>query len=400
MFKDYNKYLTTSVKVYLFVLVIIFILKLVGLDYFGLDTSNYIVNEIDVILDKIHFKKISFFIGIMIYQYLMVSIICRDNSKKMKLYNLCSTPITFAVQYAKLIWNNHPTTYILEFVYLAVLCKIYNKNIKVKDIIKKLFIMFILQFISNFTRNKADIQYEVNYVKNLILNLDYFVMMLLYQSVELKGGIVCQDIVGSFLLMKANLKKSLIRLQKNLHNFKYKPKQERIALSIYFTLSFIWNTLSIAVVLIVARLNHTFIECIFILTSFWLSKHTFGKAFHLKSMEHCFIVSNLTYYVLNRLTTPIGISVLVPVMLGVGLSYVTSKFVKDIYKPLYRGMPIEIFDRTILRVTDKNSLIYNICYEYYIGKKKAINLSMKYNYSEAGIRKILDNVNKKIKELN
>lgn len=222
MFKDYKRFFTTSVKVYLFVLIIIFILKLVGLDYFGLDTNNYIVNMIDVFLDKIHFKKMSFFIGIMIYQYLMVSIICRDNSKKMKIYNLCSTPITFIVQYIKLIGNNHPATYILEFVYLAILCKVYDKNIKVKDIIKKLLIIFILQFISNFTRNKGDIQYEVNYVKNLILNLDYFVMMLLYQSVELKGGIVCQDIVGLFSQMKVNLKNLPKKLLKNLHNFKAK----------------------------------------------------------------------------------------------------------------------------------------------------------------------------------
>ena len=40
MFKDYDKYLKTSLKVYLFVLVIIFIMKLVGLDYFGLDVNN------------------------------------------------------------------------------------------------------------------------------------------------------------------------------------------------------------------------------------------------------------------------------------------------------------------------------------------------------------------------
>ena len=38
---------------------------------------------------------------------------------------------------------------------------------------------------------------------------------------------------------------------------------------------------------------------------------------------------------------------------------------------------------------NKNSLKYNICYEYYIEKKLAVNLSMKYHYSEAGIRKIL-----------
>ena len=46
------------------------------------------------------------------------------------------------------------------------------------------------------------------------------------------------------------------------------------------------------------------------------------------------------------------------------------------------------------------SLKYNICYEYYIEKKLAVNLYMKYHYSEAGIRKILKMVNKKIKELN
>ena len=40
MFKDYNKYLSVSLKVYLFVLIIVFILKVVGLDYFGLDINN------------------------------------------------------------------------------------------------------------------------------------------------------------------------------------------------------------------------------------------------------------------------------------------------------------------------------------------------------------------------
>ena len=117
-------------------------------------------------------------------------------------------------------------------------------------------------------------------------------------------------------------------------------------------------------------------------------------------MFQCFIISNATYYVLNRITTPLGISIIVPIMLGVGLSYITSKFTKKLYKPLYRGMPKELFDESILKVEDKGSIKYNICYEYYIEKKMAINLSMKYHYSEAGIRKILKIINKKIKELN
>ena len=43
MFKDYNKYLKASLRVYIFVLIIVFIMKLVGLDYFGLETSNPII---------------------------------------------------------------------------------------------------------------------------------------------------------------------------------------------------------------------------------------------------------------------------------------------------------------------------------------------------------------------
>ena len=47
MFKDYNKYLSASLKVYLFVLVIIFILKLLGIDCFGLDVDNKTLVAID-----------------------------------------------------------------------------------------------------------------------------------------------------------------------------------------------------------------------------------------------------------------------------------------------------------------------------------------------------------------
>jgi hypothetical protein len=63
-------------------------------------------------------------------------------------------------------------------------------------------------------------------------------------------------------------------------------------------------------------------------------------------------------------------------------------------------MPKELFEETILKVVDKDSIKYKICYDYFIEKKSALNLSYKYNYSEAGIRKIKDRINNKIKELN
>lgn len=50
--KDFKKYLTVSMQVYLFVLVIVLILKVVGLNYFGLDLKNEVIIKIDAFLGK------------------------------------------------------------------------------------------------------------------------------------------------------------------------------------------------------------------------------------------------------------------------------------------------------------------------------------------------------------
>lgn len=398
MFKDYDKYLSASLKVYLFVLVIVFIMKLVGLDYFGLDESNKMLNSVNFFFNKHKLTFIFYFINLSIYQYLMTSIMCNDNSNKFKKFTLMTLPFTALLQYYKYLHINNPLIYILEFLYLFAICKIYNKKVKTKRIISTLIIIFILQLISNIVRGQNKIIYENDFIRNTIMNIDYFIMLIMYYEISLKGGITCQDQVGSYLLKKMNLKNLLKRLQANLHNFKKQTKENKIAIIIYLVLSLIWNIFTIFVVLLIATLNHTFIECIFILTSFWLSKRVFGKAFHLSSMAHCFIVSNLTYYILNRITTPLGISIFIPIALGVGLSYVTSKFVKKAYKPLYKGMPEKLFEETILKIVDKDSKKYKICYDFYILNQSDLSLSFKYNYSVAGIRKIKDRINVKIKE--
>lgn len=399
MFKDYDKYLSTSLKVYILVLVIVFIMKIVGLDYFGIDINNQKVIQIEQILERYKLTEISYFIVLMIYQYLMVSIIVKDNSKKLKIFTILTIPSTAILQHIKSIYVNSPLMFICEMGYIFAICKIYNKEAKAKDIIKKLLIILFLQFISYITRGKMDTLYESNYVSNLLLNLDYFIMLLIYQNIELKGGISCRDTVGSFSQKLTNLKRLPKQLQRNWRKFKQQDKVDKITFIIYFALTLLWNIFTFVIVLLVAMLNDTLIECIFIITSFWLSKRAFGKAFHLKSMIQCFIVSNITYYILNRITTPLGISILIPIMLGVGLSYVTSKLVKKTYKPLYRGMTKEMFEETILQIVDKDSLKYKICYDFYINKKSDLSLSMKYNYSVVGIRKIKSRINDKIKEL-
>lgn len=410
MFKDYNKYLKESLKVYAFLLVIIFIMKIVGLNYFGLDLDNKAFNYINsnFLNNKITLSMYNITL-IMIYQYIMISIICKNNTNKMRLINIYTFPFTLTIQLLKSLLIGSIFSLILELTYLYVLFIIINNltsKLKLKLFNKKFLIViilnFVFQFISSILRYKYSITCINNQVADMLLNLDYmFMMLILHKLYFEKGEILCtyQVVVGLFSQTRANLLKLPKRLQRSLHNFKALDKETKLTYIIYFILSLIWNTLTIIIILLVARLNNTFIECLFILTSFWLSKHTFGRPFHLPSMKQCFIISNLTYYILNRITTPLGISILLPIMLGVGLSYITSKLVKKTYKPLYKGMPNNLFEETILKITDKDSLEYKICYDYYVLNKSALQVSNRYNYTYDGVKKIFKRINDKIKEL-
>lgn len=406
MFKDYHKYLSTSLKVYLFVLSLLFILKLMGLDYFGITQDSKIILMIEQTLSTHwYLKDIIYFIPLWITQYFILSVVLKDNSKKLIIYNVILIPFYYFFEAYKLILYGN-MYFFAEILYFFLITVLYAKKISknmVKRYISIILYILILQFITMYVRYYVSFNCITDIIANIILNLDYIIILLITKKIVFMKGVdekCYQAVQFSSSLKKMNLKNLLLRLQKNLHNFRSQDKVTKLTVIIYSILSFIWNVFTLLVILFVAKINGTIIECIFIANTFWMTKHTFGKAFHLPNMAQCFVVSNITYYVLNRITTPLGVSILVPILLGVGLSYVTSKLVKKLYKPLYRGMPQKLFDETILKVTDKNSDKYKICYDYFIEKKSAISLSMKYNYSEPGIRKIKDRVNEQIKRLN
>ncbi len=398
MFRDYNKYLKASLNVYVFVLLIIFIMKIVGLDYFGLDTSNQLILRINNFCIKYHLTNLWYCITLYLYSYIITAI--SSNNKKIHKIVVLFMPIIILIKIINLCFP--AISFFLDILVLCAMTKVAKG--KPINTIKVLVLNFIYQLISLTIRNKSIIIEQDDFIQALIFNLDYILLCVITYKIyfnEKKGEIKTwvDGEVSLFLQMKNHFLNLRKNLQENCSNFKNYNKQDKATIIIYTIFSLIWNILSVVVVLFVAKLNDTFIECVFILTSFWMSKKVFGKPFHLESMAGCFILSNVTYYVLNRITTPIGISILVPILLGVGLSYVTSKFVKNL-KPLYKGMPEEEFNRTILEVVGKDSDKYNICYDFFIKKENAISLGYKYHYTEAGIRKIAYRVNEKIKALN
>lgn len=406
--KDLGKILSRTLLTYGIILSVVFLLKICGLNYFGLATDNHIIIGINNFITKFHLENIWYAITLYINGLVVISITCNDNTNKMKRFVLYCLPLFMLLQIMKTKYNIPFLFVIIDLIYLFILSLCYIKFIK-RDKIHKynisnywLFmgICFIYQFISLITRG-INITNNTEFIQYIILNFDYILLTLLtYKLYFIKGGVSLWEEVHSYSLdLLISLRKLPTKLHQSYQNAKPKNNEERLANKIYIVLFWLYNFFTVAVVLLIATLNDTFIECIFILSSFWINKAVFGKAFHLKKASTCFVVSTLSYYVLNRLTWDIGISFLVPIILGIALSYITSKLMarkENIY--LYRGIPENDFYKLINKVTDNKEHI-NICKDFYVYKEKDVKISYKYNYSVPNIKRIKKEINDKIKEL-
>lgn len=395
MRKDLDKILSSTLKTYFIILIGTFIVKLFGVDYFGLDTGNEIIVWIDNFINKFHLEMVWYGITLYIYQYIIFSITCIDNSKKMKIYTLCTLPIAIVIQILKTMINNVTLFTIIDLLWLFMFAMIYIKSIKRSKIEKYnitnywiyMLINFIFQLISIVVRDiNIRTDYD-NFIMSLVGNIDYLILSIISYKLffNIGGKSLWDGVVFLFSHLLTLLKSFPIKLQNFYLNNKAKSRFEKISDSIYIPLFILWNIFTLMVVLFVATLNHTFAECIIILCSFWINKRTFGKAFHMPTAFSCFIVSNLTYYALNRITIPAGISLIISVILGVALCYVTSKFVKT--KKLYRGMSLNEYNSNVLDLYDEESVYYQIGKLFYVDRYSEQWIATKLAYSVPSIQK-------------
>lgn len=341
-----------------------------------------------------------------IYTYIMLSITCNDNSKKMKIYTLSLMVVPICMQVLKQISSNVLLFTIIDTLWVFVVAICYIKFVKKEKIngynIGNYFIYYLInivfQLLSVVIRNVNMVQDIDNFSMSFICNMDYLLLSIIaYKLFFMKGGMSLWDgVVYLYSHLQTSLKSLPTKLQNVYVTNKAKSKFDKVSNMIYVPLYLLWNIFTVVVILFVAFLNETFVECVLILFSFWLNKKVFGKPFHMKTAMSCFVVSNLTYYCLNRITISSGLSLLISIVLGIILDYVTSYFVKD--KKLYRGMSLELFDETIVGIVDKGSDEYKICKMFYVEKQSDQYIATKLNYSKSSIEKKKHNIVAKLKK--
>ena len=394
MKKDLDKILSSTLKTYFIILIGIFIVKLFGVDYFGLDTRNEIIVLIDNFINRFHLEMVWYGITLYLYVYIVLSIASVDNSKKIKLFTLCIMPIPIALQIIKTIINNTLLFTIIDLLWLFMVLILYIKIIK-RDKIRKYnvgnyliycIINILFQLISVTIRNVTIVNTH-GVLMSILLNFDYILLSIIFHKLyfSLGGKSLWDWVVYSFSHLQTSLKTLPTKLQNIYLNNKKKSRFEKISDSIYIPLFILWNIFTLVVVLFIATINHTFAECIIILCSFWINKRTFGKAFHMPTAVSCFVVSNLTYYALNRITIPAGISLIISVILGIALCYITSKFVKT--KKLYRGMSLNEYNSNVLNLYDEESVYYQIGKLFYVDRYSEQWIATRLAYSVPSIQK-------------
>lgn len=220
MFKDYKKYLSASLKVYLFVLVCVLIMKIVGLDYFGLDMSNSTIKNIDSFLNKYYLLNIWYLISYYIYTMVIIDIsLNRKINKLVCLFISCISLLNLI--FIKPHMNSLQIT-IFDFAYLYIIILILNKFNNKWKMFKRYICLVILnimfQAVSLFVRNVGSNEiYIENSILWLLINLDYIILSIIsYKIYFMKGDNEKWVVHISSSLKKISLKKLLKQLQEKL----------------------------------------------------------------------------------------------------------------------------------------------------------------------------------------
>lgn len=404
MKKDKEKIMTRIIKTYTLVLLIVFILKLIGLDYFGLGINNPIVKMIEKVATKYHLINVWYSITLYIYTYCIMSITCKDESKRLKLYVLAIMPISIGLNIITKHIESVALTIIIDFMYLLANVIVYNliTNKEFKGLIKRFITITILtilyQWISSITRASTIKVKTYSFIEHMLFDIDYLILMIITMKINRKREEKWEKEAGSCGDQQISLVKQLKKFQTKFTNKKkiVKTNKEKFEERLFFVLYLIWNIFTVMIVLLIAKLNNGLIECIFILFSFMMNKTVFGKAFHMKKASSCFIISNIIYYILVRMSFSVGISILVPVILGTLLAYIMSMLAKYKDFELYRGMSKEDLEMAC-KLHKLNKYETEILIEYYCEKKTDLQIALIHNYSIEAIKKQKKKAKEKLK---
>lgn len=409
-------------------------IKLLGFNIFNANHSNQILSFISKFIYKYQLLHIVNFLLLIIQTYIFLKIACKNSNKKV--YYIATVVLSLIciitqTQYISKYFTNSQLGdifyFIFSFLMLIIPSIIIDIKIKYKqkknrlllfriiveiwNRIKRPIILFtilaVYQALVMFLRNITVHIDRHDYVYNFLLNFDYIILLIAtyYVFIKKENNLELKS-ESSFSLINLfhnrpsieEFKLMVKGFKEKLEEFKTKDKEDRLVFILYVSFFIITEFVNLGLIIFIANLNNYLTECIFIIIAFLVSRKVFG-AFHFKSAITCFVVSNIAFFILNKITLNTDVSFVVPISLGLALSLGTSLLIKRTSKSLYRGMSKSELD-AICKGKKLTDMELKILEDFYCNKMSMIQITIKYSYSDSTIYRFKTSAIKKLELYN
>ena len=245
----------------------------------------------------------------------------------------------------------------------------------------------IVVFLKNIIpSNRYDLVYD------FLLNFYYILLLLFTYHFHLKNKTkVNNDFLFVIKILNNKLEKEdfiyyVDKIKASYADFSKQNNGTKVAFILYLIFFVIQEFLTLGLIFYIASINDYIIECIFILTSFLISKQTYG-AFHFKSFILCFFVSNVSFFILSKLTISVNITFVIPILFGITLSYIASLFIKKNDLLPYRGIPEEDLKKHC-EEKELNKVETGVLVDYFANRYSLEKIARKHHYSGRHIQRI------------
>lgn len=400
-------------------------IKLLGLNMFEADTSNQLLISISNFIETYQLRVLFDFFLLLFQTFIILRLSCKNkNTYIYYIATLVAALTALFSQYVLFIGFNLRDTQLGAFSYFIISVLVLigatilidlheNHDNSQKKIIlrilnqlkKPFFIMIMISMYQLIVMFLRDITYLERYdnLYNFLLNFDYIILLLATYYLFLKKEVGPEaksmfDISLTKLLNERlsiqDIRVLVLEIKDKYRTFKEATKVDKIVIILYLFFFLLSELFNLSIIIFVAYLNHSLIECFFIITSFMISRKVFG-AFHLDSAIKCWLVSNLSFFILNKITLNVKVTFAIPILCGIALSYITSKFIKKTTRNLYRGMA-EHDLLIICKEANMSTLEQNILIDFYCNRINMTKLTYKYNYSRSQLYRYKTSAEKKV----
>lgn len=393
---DSGKFYSSFVKLCWITIACYFVIKIFG--YKGLEIP-YLDSSIELNVWVRRFINLIFycFNGVC---FSLILIKRKFNSKELLLIILLQIPL-----YVLFLFNIFlPLKLILEPLLLFIIGKIILKDKSRKILIESVIIYIIYtiyQAITMFYKNfNIEINPNKNFIIYLILDLDYYTLMIMtILSNFKKGGYIYERWI-TLLDFLSKQKGNKQPMAKNPTSIQQGSKKDDVGFKLFVVM------LSICQIVLVGTIcyfvNNVIWEYVIIILSFFVLREVFGKSFHTDSVLTCTLLATLTFLIATRLSLPSWLSIFCNVFIGALVAYVMhilyyyKKYTSLDGITLCKGMSKE----NLLKVAEMynfNELEINLFTYHYVDKMSLFDVAYEMNYSVETIKRYKKKALEKLK---